>query len=90
MDGVVVLLVDGADQLEVTNLIALDLLGAEEGNRCLGRDGGTDGHLAGGDEDKTVTLGLPGKVDNSVLDGINNLDGHTLLLDAEDFEVGCQ
>lgn len=88
MDGVVVLLVDGSDQLEVTNLIALCLFRAEEGDGSLGRNSSTNRDLTSGDEDEAVTLGLPGEVDDGVLDGIDNLDWHTLLLDAEDLEVG--
>lgn len=88
MNSVVVLLVHSADKLEVSDLVALCLLWAEEGDRGLGRHGGTDGHLTGGDENETVTLRLPGEVDDGVLDGINNLNGDTLFSDTEDLEVG--
>jgi len=88
VDGVVVLLIGGADQLEVTNLVALCLFRAEERNRSLRGHGGTNGDLARSNENETVTLRLPGEVDDGVLDGVNNLDGHTLLSNAEDFEVG--
>jgi hypothetical protein len=88
VNGVVVLLVDGADKLEVTNLVALCLFRAEEGDGSLGGHGGTNRHLTCGDENETVTLGLPGEVDDGILDGVNDLDGHTLFSDAEDLEVG--
>jgi hypothetical protein len=88
VNGVVVLLVGGADQLEVTNLVALCLFRAEERDGSLGGYGGTNRYLTSGDENETVTLGLPGEVDDSVLDGVNNLDRHTLFSNAEDLEVG--
>lgn len=90
VDGVVVLLVDGADQLEVTNTVALDLLGAEEADGSLGRDSRSRRNLASGNEDETVALGFPREVDDCVLDAINDLNWHALLTNAEDLEVGGQ
>ena len=88
VDGVVVLLFERAQVLEVADRVALGLLGAEEGNGCLGcHSRGADG-LGCGDDDEAVALGLPGKVDDSILDSVNHLDRHTLLLDAEDLERG--
>lgn len=88
MNSVVVLLVHGADKLEVTDLVALCLLRAEEGDGGLRRHGGTDRYLTGSDENETVTLGFPSEVDDSVLDGVDDLNGHTLFSDTEDLEVG--
>lgn len=90
VDGVVVLLVDGADQLEVANTVALDLLRAEEADGGLGRNSRSRRNLASGDEDETVTLGFPREVDDCVLDAINDLNRYTLLADAEDLKVGGQ
>lgn len=72
--------------LEVTGVGTLGLLRAEKGDCRLGGDScGTD-RLGCGNDGETVTLGLPGKVDDGVLDGVDNLDRDTLLLDAEDLE----
>jgi len=90
VDGVVVLLVNGANQLEVTNAVALDLLGTEEADGSLGWLSGTLGNLASGDQNETVALGFPSEVDNCVFDAVDDLNGHTLLTNAEDFEVGGQ
>lgn len=90
MDGVVVLLVDCSDKLEVADSVALGLLGTEEGDGGLWWYGSTSGDLAGSDQDEAVALGLPSKVDNGVLDGINNLNRHALFPDAENLEVGSQ
>ena len=88
MNGVVVLFVGGADQLEVTNLVALCLFRAEEGDGSLGGYSSANRHLTCGDENETVTLGLPGEVDDGVLDGIDDLNGHTLFSNTENLEVG--
>lgn len=72
--------------LEVACRRTLVLLGAEERGRGLGGHGGGTGRLGRRDDDKPVTLGLPGKVDDGVLDGVDDLDGDTLLLDTEDFQ----
>ena len=88
MDSVVVLLVDCADKLEVANTVTLDLLGAEEANGSLGCNSGTRCDLAGSDKNETVTLGLPGEVDDGFLDAVDDLDGDALLSDAENLEVG--
>lgn len=74
--------------LEVAHVLALGLLGAEEGNGSLGRDGGDADRLGCGDDGEAVTLGLPSKVNDSVLDGVDNLNRHTLLLHAEDLKSG--
>ena len=87
VDGVAVLLLDGADVLEVADAGALDLLRAEEGDGRLGRHGGRHDDLGRGDKDEAVALGLPGEVDDSVLDRVDHLDRHALLPHAEDFQV---
>jgi hypothetical protein len=88
VDGVAVLLVDCADVTEVTGGTTLELLRGEEGNSGLGGNGGLDDNLAGCDEHEAVALGFPGKVDNGILDGVDDLDGDTLLTNTEDLEVG--
>jgi hypothetical protein len=88
VDGVAVLLVDCADVTEVTGGTALELLRGEEGNSGLGGNGSLDDNLAGCDEHEAVALGFPGKVDNGILDGVDNLDGDALLTNAEDLQVG--
>jgi hypothetical protein len=72
--------------LEVADGVALDLLGAEEGNCCLGRHSGGSHWLGCSDDDKPITFGLPGKVNNGVLDRVDHLDGDALLPDAENLE----
>ena len=88
VDSIAILLLDGADGFEVAHAGALDLLRAEEGYRRLGGHGGGHDDLGRGDEHEAVPLGLPGEVDDGVLDRIDDLDGHALFPDAEDFEVG--
>lgn len=88
VDSIVVLLVDGADELEVTER-ALGLLWTIEGNGGLwwGTDLDTWGWLLAGDEDEAVTLWLPSKVNNGVLQ-LEELDWDLLLGDPEELEVG--
>ena len=63
-----------------------ELLGRKKRHGSLGRDGGSCRRdLSRGNQDKAVPLGFPSEVDDSVLDSIDNLDGHALLLHAEDF-----
>jgi hypothetical protein len=88
VNGVVVLLVNGANQLEVTNAVTLDLLGTEEADGSLGWLSRALRDFACGDENETVALGLPSEVDNCVFDTVDDLNGDTLLANAEDFEVG--
>lgn len=88
VDGVAVLLLESAEVLEVSNSVALGLLGAEESNRRLGGNGGSTDRLGGGDDNEPVALGLPGKVYYGILDGVDNLHGDTLLLDTENLESG--
>ena len=88
VDGVAVLLVDCADVAEVTGGTALELLRGEEGNGRLGGDGSLDDNLAGCDEHEAVALGLPGKVDDGILDRVDDFDGDTLLANTEDLKVG--
>ena len=85
--GVAVLLLDGADVFEIADAGALDLLRAEEGDGGLGRYGCGHDDLSRGDEDEAVALGLPGEVDDGVLDRVDDLDGNALFAHAEDFEV---
>lgn len=72
--------------LEVTNGITLGLFGAEERNGGLGRDGGSSWGFWRSDNNKAVSLGLPGKVNNSVLDRVDNFDRNALLLYTENLE----
>lgn len=88
VDGVAVLLLERPEVLEVTNSVPFGLFGAEEGNRRLGGNSGGANGLSRRDGDESVTLGLPRKVDDCVLDGVDNLDGDTLLLDAENLQSG--
>lgn len=74
--------------LEVAHGRALGLLRAEEGDRGLGRDRCWPRRLRGCDDDKPVALGLPGKVDDGVLDGVDDLDRYPLFLDSEDLQGG--
>lgn len=89
VDGVAVLPVRRAHQLEVAQKVAL-LLGSKERHSGLGRNGSTAGRLTRGDDDETVSIGFPGKVDHGVLQAVNHFDGHTLFAYPEDFEVGGQ
>lgn len=89
VDSVVVLLVEGAEMLKAARDRSLGLLGAEESDGGLGRHSGNANGLGGSDDGETVALGLPCKVDDCILDGVDNLDWNALLLDAEDFESRC-
>lgn len=86
VDGIAVLLVKCAEMLEVAGVGSLGLLWAKEGHGCLGGHCGGSNRLCGADDGETVTLGLPCKVDDCILDSVNNLYGDTLLLDAENLE----
>lgn len=72
--------------LEVADSRAFALLRAEEGHGGLGRDCGLGHRLRRCDYDEPITFGLPGKVNDGVLDRVHNLDGHTLFLYPEDLE----
>lgn len=74
--------------LEVAHVLTLGLLGTEEGNGSLGRDGSDTHGLGCGDDGEAVALRLPGKVNDGVLDGVDNFNGDTLFLDAEDLKSG--
>lgn len=88
VDGVVVLLVDGADELEVANGSLLDLWAVErDGGLWWGTDLDTSWWLLGGDEDEAVALWFPSKVDDGVLE-LEKLNWDLLLGDSEEFEVG--
>lgn len=71
---------------EVANNRALRLFRTEESNRGLGRNGSRTNGFCRRYNDKAVSLGFPGKVDDGVLDGVDYLYGYTLLLYAEDLE----
>lgn len=86
VDGVAVLLVQRAQVLEVACELTLGLLRAEESDGSLGSNGGRTRGLGGGDDGKSISLGLPGKVNDCVLDGVNDFHGNTLLLDAENLQ----
>jgi hypothetical protein len=88
VNGIGVLLVHGANVSEIARRTALELFGSEERHCSLGAHGGALNGFASGDEDEAVALGLPGKVDDGVLDGIDDFDGHALFADTEDFEIG--
>ena len=69
VDGVGVLFVVCANVLEVTNgSSSLGLLWAVERDRGLWRNGGSNNWLGGGDGDETVSLWLPSKVDDGILE----------------------
>lgn len=89
VDGVAVLAVRRAHQLEAAQDVAL-LLGGKERHGSLGGHRSTAGSLTSGDDDETVSIGFPGKVNHGVLETVDNLDGHPLLAHPEDFEVGGQ
>ena len=88
VDGVAVLLLNGANVLEVAHAGAFDLFGAEEGYGGLGRHGGGHDDLGRGDEDEAVALWLPGEIDDGVFDRVDDFDRDALFAHAEDFEVG--
>lgn len=81
------LLLNCAHKLEVTGSAAL-LLCSKELDTSLGGSGRTGRVLAGGDSDEAGSIGLPGEVNNGILQVFNNLNGNTLLLNAENLEVG--
>jgi hypothetical protein len=87
VDTVAGLLLNCPDKLEVTGSVAL-LLRSEEGDGSLGENGSTGRSLTISDQDETRPVGLPREVDDSVLETVNNLDGHTLLANTEDLQVG--
>lgn len=86
VDGVAVLLVQRAQVLEVAGELTLGLLGAEESDGSLRGNGSRARGFGGGNNGKSISLRLPGKVNDCVLDGINDFHGNTLLLDAEDLQ----
>lgn len=86
VDAVAGLLLNSAHKLEVTGSVAL-LLRREEGDGSLRKDGGTSWCLAVSDNDESGSIRLPGKVNHGILKTVNNLNGHTLLANAEDLQV---
>jgi hypothetical protein len=87
VDTVAGLLLNGANKLEVAGGVAL-LLGGEERDGSLGSDGSALWGLAVCDSNETGSIGLPGKVNNGVLETVNNLNGHTLFANTENLQVG--
>lgn len=87
VNAVAGLFLNCAHKLEVTGSAAL-LLCSEELDTGLGGSGRTGRVLTGGDSDEAGSIGLPGEVNNGVLQVVNNLNGNTLLLDAENLQVG--
>lgn len=87
VDRVAVLLLDGADKLEVTDCSAL-LLRGKERHGGLGCDSSTSDSLAGCDENEPIAIGLPSEIDHSILKTVNNLNRNTLLAYPENLEVG--
>lgn len=87
VDGIAVLLLDGADVLEVSYASALDFLGAEEGDGGFGWHGCGGDDLGGGDKAKAIAFGFPCEVDDRVFDGVDDFDGYAFLLDTENLEV---
>lgn len=87
VDAVAGLLLNGTNKLEVANSVAL-LLGSEERDGSLRENGSAGRGLAVSDQDETRTVGLPREVNDSVLETVNDLDGHTLLTDPENLQVG--
>lgn len=65
----------------------LGLFWGKERDGCLGQHAGAGDSLACCDDDVAVAFGLPGKVDDRVLETVDDLDGDTLFFDTEDFEV---
>lgn len=86
VNAVAGLLLNSANQLEVAGGVAL-LLRSEERDGSLREDGSTSGCLAVGDNDESGSIGLPGKVNHGILKTVNNLNGNTLLANAEDLQV---
>lgn len=87
VNGVAGLLLNGADNLEVAGRDTL-LFGGEERDGGLGENGGAAGGLAGGDGDETSSVGLPSKVDDGILETVDDFDGDTLLAHTENLQVG--
>lgn len=87
VDTVAGLLLDTPHKFEVAGGAAL-FLRSEERDRSLRGNGDAGGGLAISDNDETGSIGLPSKVDDSVLKTVNNLNGNTLLAHAENLEVG--
>ena len=86
VDGIAVLLIQRAEVLEVADHRAFGLFRAEESSRGLGGNSRGSDRLRGGDDSEAIALRLPSKVDDGILDCVNNLDRNTLLLDTEDLQ----
>ena len=72
--------------LEVASKLPLGFFRAEKGNgRFGGHSRDADG-LCRCDDGESVTLRLPSKVNDGVLDGVHDLHGYALLLDAENLQ----
>jgi hypothetical protein len=89
VDTVAGLLLDRPHKLEVAGGAAL-LLGGKERNRSLRGNGSAGRVLASVDQNETRTVGLPSKVDDGVLEAVDNLHGNTLLAHSENLQVGSQ
>jgi hypothetical protein len=87
VDTVAGLLIDSAHQLEVTGCVTL-LLRCEERDGSLRANGGALWCLAVCDSNESGSIGLPGKVNDGILQAVNNLNGNTLLANAENLQVG--
>ncbi|KAI6750781.1 hypothetical protein HG530_014231 [Fusarium avenaceum] len=61
---------------------------AEERDSSLGGNSSDAHRLGCGNNGEPVTLGLPSEVDDGILDGIDNFNRNTLLLDAENLKCG--
>ena len=72
---------------EIANGITLLFLGAKEGDSCLGRHGSSHDRFGSGDKDKSIAFGFPCKVDDGVLDRIDDFYRYTLFFDAEDLQI---
>lgn len=87
IDGIAVLLVNGADVLVVAHSGAFDLLGAEEGYGRFGWDGSGSDHFGGRDEHESVAFRFPGEVNDGIFDRVDDFDGDAFLSHSKDFEI---
>lgn len=87
VDGVGVLLFNSLGAHPLADGTALQLLGCVKVDIRLGGNSSANNGLISSDENEAVSLGLPRKVDNNLLE-LNNLDGNVLLGNAEELERG--
>lgn len=73
--------------LEIAHCVALLSLRAEKGHTGFRGHSGSHNLFTGCDQDETVPFRFPGEVNHGIFDRIDNLDGYTLLPDAEYLQV---